>query len=245
MSVDHEPGLDATDSLRILFEDGALLAVAKPSGMVTHPAYKHPDGTLADAVFDRQRRRGEARPWLLHRLDRETSGVVLFAKTVDARRALVKQLERRAIRKTYLAVASPAPSAAEGLIDAPLRRDPADRRRMVVALDGQSAQTRYAVLTRYADAALLCVIPLTGRTHQIRAHLAYLGAPILADATYAGPRTVERAPRVMLHAWRMAFRYPGTGEPFEIEAPLPADVEVTIGRLGLAVGLPATVRTVE
>lgn len=245
MPVDHESGLDATDGPRILFEDEALLAVAKPSGMVTHPAYKHPDGTLADAVFDRQRRRGQARPCLLHRLDRETSGVVLFAKTVDARRALVKQLERRTTRKTYLAVTSPVPSPAEGLIDAPLRRDPADRRRVVVAPDGQSAQTRYAVLTRSADAALLRVVPLTGRTHQIRAHLASIGTPIVGDATYAGLRTAESAPRLMLHAWRIAFRYPGTGEPFEIEAPLPADVEATTGRLGLSLGLLATARAVE
>ena len=104
----------------VLYEDERLLAVAKPAGMVTHPAYRHPDGTLADAVFARQAARGEGRPWLLHRLDRETSGVVLFAKTMEARRALVRQFERRTVGKRYIALLADGPAADEGVIEAPL-----------------------------------------------------------------------------------------------------------------------------
>lgn len=208
-----------------LYEDSQLLAVAKPAGLVTHPAYKHPDGTLCDLVFARQAARGEGRPWLLHRLDRETSGVVLFAKTMMARRALVRQFERRDIRKRYLAITRGAPVDAEGEIDAPLTRDPLDRRRVIVDPRGQSAQTRYRVLARADGNALIAAEPLTGRTHQIRAHLAHVGAPIVGDATYQAERHDgdPNADRTMLHAARLDLRYPGTGAHWSVSAPVPDD----------------------
>ena len=266
-------GADMETTIPILYEDEALLAVAKPSGMVTHPAYRHPDGALTDAVFARAAAHGEGRPWLLHRLDRDTSGVVLFAKAEAARRALVRQFERHTIRKQYLALVAGTLTPAVGEIDAPLTRDPLDRRRVVIAADGQPALTRYRVLgssftapsesyalaalaalaerTPTAPVALALAEPVTGRTHQIRAHLAARGAPILGDATYHGPLAIADAdiPRVMLHAWRLTCRYPHTPTaaapatqdapiappaPFVVTAPIPTDMLALIGQLGLA-----------
>ena len=215
---------------RVLFEDAQLLAVNKPAGLVTHPAYKHPSGTLCDAVFARQAARGEGRPWLLHRLDRGTSGVVLFAKTEPARRALVHQFERHLIRKRYLALTKGIPTPAVGVIEAPLARDPTDRRRAIVTPGGQAATTHYRVLAAHAGSALVLAEPVTGRTHQIRAHLAAAGAPLIGDSRYApdgspaaGADYADYATRAMLHAWRLTIHYPGTGTPFTIAAPLPDD----------------------
>jgi 23S rRNA pseudouridine1911/1915/1917 synthase len=222
-------------AVAILYEDDALLAVNKPAGLVVHPAYKHPNGTLADAVFACQAARGERRPWLLHRLDRDTSGVVLFAKTDEARRALVRQFERRSVRKLYLALASGAPRPPEGVIEASLRRDPADRRRVIVAPEGQTATTAYRTLAARDGAALLAVRPLTGRTHQIRAHLAHAGAPLLGDATYLAAAHISRmfAPRVMLHAVRLEVIRPGAGTPLAVSAPVPDDFHAVLRALGL------------
>lgn len=224
---------------RVLFEDADLLAVDKPPGMVAHPAYQHPDGTLFDAVAARQTARGERRPWLLHRLDRDTSGVVLLAKTELARRHLVRQFERRLVRKWYLAVVHGTPSATSGEICAPLRRDPSDRRRVMVDPSGQEATTRYRVLAGSADAALVLVEPLTGRMHQIRVHLASLGHPIVRDATY-GPGGDSSGPaegydrRHLLHAWWLGVRHPVSDEALRIEAPVPADMVVLAPTEGLS-----------
>src|SRR5215469_9223825 len=154
----------------VLFEDGELLAVDKPAGLVTHPSYKHADGTLWDAVLARQLARGEHRPCLLHRLDKWTSGVMLFAKTESARRAIVRQFERRSVGKRYLALTAGMLDPDEGEIEAPLVRDSLDRRRTIVDEGGQPALTRYRVLARATGYALVLAEPHTGRTHQIRAH---------------------------------------------------------------------------
>ncbi len=242
-------------TIQVLYEDDTLLAVAKPSGMVTHPAYRHPDGALTDAIFARATARGEARPWLLHRLDRDTSGVVLFAKTETGRRALVRQFERHTIRKQYLALVEGTLEPTEGEIDAPLKRDPLDRRRVIVAADGQPALTRYRVLGASSApeapvVALVMAEPVTGRTHQIRAHLAARSAVILGDTTYRALAAVApthagakadnalhavsdaptiladaptlSAPRVMLHAWRLTCRYPHTPTTDATATPAPA-----------------------
>ena len=206
----------------ILYEDAEMLAVDKPAGLVVHPAYRHPDGTLYDAVRAPQMARGEGRPCLLHRLDRDTSGVVLLAKTERARRALVRQFERRQVRKWYLALVRGQPASACGAITQPLRRDPLDRRRVKVDGAGQTAATRYRVLAGSAERALLLAEPRTGRTHQIRAHLAWLGHPLLGDAVY-GDAAAGAAPRQMLHAWALGVRHPITGQPLRVVAPLPAD----------------------
>ena len=228
----------------VIYEDAHLLAVAKPAGMVTHPAYRHPNGTLVDAVFARQADHGEGRPWLLHRLDRETSGIVLFAKTEQARRGLVRQFERHSIQKQYVALLAGVPQPMHGEIAAPLRRDPADRRRTIIAADGQAATTRYYVLAALAGAALALVEPQTGRTHQIRAHLAAWGAPLYGDVRYLPPEWAAEAsaPRTMLHAWRLGFTDPITHARCLLTAPLPDDLRATATRLGLGPALAALER---
>jgi 23S rRNA pseudouridine1911/1915/1917 synthase len=225
----------------VVYEDSELLAVDKPPGLVTHPTYKHPDGTLWDAVLARQLARGEARPCLLHRLDRWTSGVMLFAKTEHARRAVVRQFEQRSVGKRYVALAAGSLAPDEGEIEAPLVRDPLDRRRTIVADGGQPAVTRYRVLARSGNYALVLAEPRTGRTHQIRAHLAWRGAPLVGDTRYLPDDYPERdlAPRVMLHAWQVTIRYPGTGALLALTAPIPADLHDTARCLGLGPALDA------
>ncbi len=257
LSTEWDAVVAATGAhIPILYEDAALLAVGKPAGLVTHPAYKHPDGTLSDAVFARQEARGEGRPWLLHRLDRETSGVVLFAKTVEARRAVVRQFEQHRVRKLYLAVTIGRLAVERGILEAPLCRDPADRRRTIVDAAGKPAATRYETLATHKGYALVLAEPLTGRTHQIRAHMAHLGAPLLGDARYIELAHLELAhlgraargeaqhavdlggaERVMLHAWRIGVVHPTTRAPFEVTAPLPDDLLAVTLRLGLDGGL--------
>lgn len=224
----------------VLSQDTWLLAVSKPSGVVTHPTYKHPTGTLTDAVFAWAAARGEPRPWLLHRLDKETSGVVLFARRDAARRSVVGQFERHTARKRYLALlhwpaALGAELGEEREIDAPLARDPLDRRRVVVAPDGQPACTRYRLLAVGAGYALALAEPVTGRTHQIRAHLSALGAPLVGDATYRHAETPpDPAARAMLHAWRLDLRAPGgEGAAWSVGAPPPADFIAAAEALGL------------
>lgn len=225
MTLDLHPSVaHATDDVVALYEDTSLLAVYKPCGQVTHPTYRNLQGTLAQAVFARQAARGEERPCLLHRLDRDTSGVVLFAKTEQARRELVRQFERRQILKRYLAVTHGIPEPAAGTITFPLRRDPLDRRQVIASPDGKLSETDYRTLAVGPRAALLEARPRTGRTHQIRAHLATLGHPLLGDRVYSdADREGESAPRLMLHAWRLTVRLPGLDAPLTLEAPVPEE----------------------
>jgi 23S rRNA pseudouridine1911/1915/1917 synthase len=225
-----------TMGIAVLAEDDELLAVSKPPGLVAHPAYQHPDGTLTDAVFAYAEARGWTRPWLLHRLDRETSGVVLFARTEYARRAMVRQLQQRQIGKRYLAIIRGELPLDSGVIDAPLARDPEERRRVIVTPTGKQAATRYRVLGVRGGFALALVEPVTGRTHQIRAHLGSLGAPLAGDAIYGGMDEHLRAlgiERVQLHAWELAFRHPATADDCVVRAPLPHDMNGVLVALGL------------
>lgn len=231
----------------ILYSDEHLLAVEKPAGVVTHPTYKHPGGTLTDAVFAQQAALGLPRPWLLHRLDKQTSGVVLFARSDLARRSVVSQIERHTLRKRYLALVvwPPALAAApsDGEVDTPLARDPLDRRLVIVTPEGQPARTRYRLLAAAGGYALVQAEPVTGRTHQIRAHLASLGAPLLGDVAYLpeGNPARDLAPRVMLHAWRLDLAYPGSGAPWSVTAAPPADFAAVAEALGLGDTLRAIV----
>lgn len=222
----------------VLFEDEVVLAVNKPAGLVTHPTYKHLDGTVWDAVLRRQTALGEQRPCLLHRLDRDTSGVLLFAKTYRGRRAIVRQFERRSVRKVYLALVAGQLQPPAGEIDAPLARDPLDRRRTIVVAEGQPARTGYRTLASRGGYALVLAVPYTGRTHQIRAHLAWAGAPLAGDARYlpAESEAAALASRAMLHAWQLSFAHPTLEAPCTITAPLPEDFEALAARLGLLIG---------
>lgn len=217
--------------ISILYEDTDLLVVDKPAGLVIHPAYKHPDGTLFDAVRDELCRRGEAKPCLLHRLDKDTSGAVLLAKTETARRHLVRQIEQRRLRKTYLALVCGRPDPASGSIDAPLCRDPNDRLRVRIDPSGDPARTEYQTLQTWEPRfSLVELHPITGRMHQLRVHLAALHTPIVGDTRYADPARWEPlAPaRQMLHARALTFQHPTSGEYTTVQAPLPDDLQMLL-----------------
>lgn len=228
----------------VLYSDESLLAINKPPSLVVHPTYKHPDGTLTDAIFAWSEATGASRPWLLHRLDKDTSGVTLFARTENARRALARQFAQRMTHKQYLALAVwPNHLPLSGEVDAPLWRDPLDRRRVIIIPEppGQASRTRYRALLRSSAPsgetfALVLAEPVTGRTHQIRAHLTSLGAPLIGDAMYLpeGSEVAKLTPRVMLHAWKLTIRWPRPDSAFTITAPPPSDMLTAARMLGLA-----------
>ncbi len=217
--------------LDVLFEDDEVLAINKPPGLVAHPAPGHPSGTLVNAVLHHCRGRlsgigGVERPGIVHRLDKDTSGIMLVAKTDVAHRSLARQLARREMRKTYMALVSGCPAAGSGRIEEPIARHPVDRQRMAVVLGGRQAVTLYRVVERFSSSALLECDILTGRTHQIRVHLQWLRCPILGDAVYG--KAGGAAPRQMLHAWRLAFEHPTTGQALCLTAPLTPDFETLL-----------------
>jgi len=225
--------------LHVLFEDGDVLAVNKPAGMTVHPAPGHPSATLVNAILahcaDLSGIGGVLRPGIVHRLDRDTSGVILVAKNDGAHQALARQLKERSVEKTYLALVEGTPKPAEGVIDAPIARDPRNRKRMAVLEGGRAALTHYRLVERLPAVSLLEVRPKTGRTHQIRVHLAAIGHPIVGDHVYGKPsqtgRPAKLVARQFLHAWRIVFTHPRTGERMEVEAPLAADLEAALHRL--------------
>lgn len=214
--------------LEVVYEDDDLLVVNKPAGMVVHPAYGHRGGTLVNALLARYPNLavGEAgRPGIVHRLDRDTSGLILVAKTEAALEYLRRQFKSRQVKKTYLALVHGQPPAPEGIIEAPIDRDPHQRQRMAVVATGRTARTRYRLLEDVGDYSLLTVSPETGRTHQIRVHLAWLGIPVAGDRVYGRARDRLGLGRQFLHAWRLAFERPGGKGSLELEAPLCADLQ--------------------
>jgi 23S rRNA pseudouridine1911/1915/1917 synthase len=204
--------------LDVLHEDDHLLALNKPAGVVVHPSYKNVSGTLINAVLWHLRDRGDVRPGIVTRLDRDTSGVLLVSLTpgVHAR------LQRTPIRKEYLAVVAGLPQPRSGTIELPLDRDPEDRRRVMVRADGLPSTTHYEVLSTAAGVSVLRCELGTGRTHQIRVHLAARGWPLVGDATYGVGDA--RLTRQALHAWRVTFEHPVTSAPLRITAPAPRDL---------------------
>jgi 23S rRNA pseudouridine1911/1915/1917 synthase len=223
-------------ALDVLYEDRDLLAVNKHAGMTVHPAPGHPSSTLVNAILahctDLSGIGGVMRPGIVHRLDRDTSGVILVAKHDRAHDALARQLKDRTVEKTYRALVEGTPAPAAGVIEAPIGRDPRRRQRMAVVEGGREAVTRYRVIERFNGASLLEVLPKTGRTHQIRVHLAAIGHPIVGDRVYgARSRIVERQ---FLHALRIVFDHPSSAERMAIEAPLAPDLERALDRLRTA-----------
>jgi 23S rRNA pseudouridine1911/1915/1917 synthase len=227
--------------LSILYEDEHLVAVDKPPGMVVHPGANTGGDTLVHALLAHCRGGlsgvgGVERPGIVHRLDKETSGVVVAAKTDAAHRALAAQFAGRTVRKEYLALVAGAPELAAGEIRRPIGRHPRQRHRMAVVAGpgGRAAHTDWAVEERFGGAAALlrCVLH-TGRTHQIRVHLRSLGHPLLGDAAYGWKAAagLPRPPRVMLHAERLALDHPATGRRLELRAPAPEDFRGLIAAL--------------
>ena len=226
--------------LDIVYEDPDLLIVDKPSGQVVHPAPGHGSGTLVNALLGRGEElapggiAGVQRPGIVHRLDRDTSGLLMVARNDAAQASLQAQLKARRIRKTYLALVAGAVAAAAGRIEAPIGRDPGRRTRMAVTADGRPSTTGYRVRERFDGWTLLELDLVTGRTHQIRVHLEAIGHPVAGDPVY-GTGTSRRGPtglgRLFLHAWRLELTSPSTGALIRAESPLPRELDAVLDRL--------------
>ena len=213
--------------LNIAYEDAHLLVVNKPAGLTVHPAPGHPDNTLVNAVLalcpDLQGIGGSIRPGIVHRLDKDTSGLMVVAKNEGAHKRLAEQLKRRAFTKVYTALVHGSVSPNEAVIDAPIGRANSDRKRMAIVQGGRDAATRYRVTRRFLAHTLVEVRPATGRTHQIRVHFASLGYPLVGDATYGKPH--PRLNRHFLHASTLGFHHPADNEYREFSAPLPSELQ--------------------
>ena len=219
--------------LSVLYEDADLLAIDKPAGMTVHPSPGHASATLVNAILahcdDLSGIGGVMRPGIVHRLDRDTSGVILVAKNDATHNGLARQLKARLVEKTYLAIVEGTPRPPQGVIDAAIGRDPGNRKRMAIVQGGREATTAYRVLEPFSGYALAEARPRTGRTHQIRVHLAASGHPIVADRVYGKPSSLIA--RQALHATRIIFAHPRTHARVEIEAPPPADFEHALREL--------------
>jgi 23S rRNA pseudouridine1911/1915/1917 synthase len=231
--VQPEPG-----DLAILYEDPEVVVLDKPAGLTVHPGAGRATGTLAHHLLARYPEMagvgGEGRPGIVHRLDQGTSGVLVVARTPAAHVRLARAFAYREVEKRYLALVFGEPSPRDGMIDAPIGRHPVRRKEMTVRPDGRPARTGYRTRAAAAGIALVELDLLTGRTHQIRVHLKHLGHPLVGDPVYGEarwkglPRPVQAPlrdfPRPALHAWRLAFRHPGSGELLRFEAAVPGDL---------------------
>ena len=213
-------------ALVIVYQDEDLLVVDKPAGLAVHPAAGRDSGTLVNAVLavcpEIRGIGGELRPGIVHRLDRDTSGLMVVAKNEKAYADLSRQIRERSITKGYLALAIGYVDPAEGIIDAPIGRAPHNRKRMAIVEGGREARTGYRVLEKPKGHSLLEVRPETGRTHQIRVHFASIGHPLAGDSLYGG--RAAGLERHFLHADRLGFRLPGSGEYVEFESALPEEL---------------------
>jgi 23S rRNA pseudouridine1911/1915/1917 synthase len=227
--------------LDIVYEDAHLIVVNKPAGMPVHPGPGHSGRTLVNALLahcpDLPGIGGVQRPGIVHRLDKDTSGLIVAAKDERTHNGLAAQLKNRQVKKAYLALVTGRVEPPEALIDAPIGRDPNNRRRMMVspvtnsgrATAGRDAQTSYRVREHLSGFTLVEASPATGRTHQIRVHLASIGHPVVGDVVYGKPSPL--VPRQFLHAWRLAFRHPIDGRDLSFEAELPDDLRVALASI--------------
>ncbi len=222
----------------VVYDDADIVVVDKPPGVITHPGSGHVAGTLADALVERYPDMADVgqpgRPGIVHRLDRGTSGLLVCARTSRAYDVLVEQLSDRQVRRTYAGLVRGHPSSPTGTIDASIGRDREHRTLMAVTSDGREARTHYSVVETYVhptEASLLRCRLETGRTHQIRVHLASIGLPLLGDLTYGVPDPFGIG-RPLLHAIRLAFHHPVTGTDMSFEAPMPEDFVEALTRFG-------------
>jgi 23S rRNA pseudouridine1911/1915/1917 synthase len=231
-------------ALDVIYEDADLVVVDKPAGLVVHPAAGHPDRTLVNALLFRVKDLsgvgGELRPGIVHRLDKDTSGVMIIAKNDTAHRKLTGAWNSEEVRKEYLAIVYGAPAERSGTIEAPIGRDPRNRKRMAVVAGGRQAITEYEVVERFRYVSLVRCRLRTGRTHQIRVHMKHLGHPIVGDPLYSGPqwrgipdkkaqKVLSSLTRQALHAWKITVNHPRTGNRLTFESPLADDLGRVIG----------------
>lgn len=216
--------------LKIIFENQDLIVIDKPAGMVVHPSAGHGQGTLVNAVLahapDMEGVGGELRPGIVHRLDKNTSGLILVAKNDPALHWLQDQFRLRKVRKIYIALSDGHPPTPVGRIEAAIGRDPSLRKKMAIVTDnkGRAAVSEYQTLESFPQHTLFEVHPETGRTHQIRLHLAFIGCPIVGDSVYGHRKSSVPLNRHFLHAARLTIRLPGEDEPRTFESPLPPDL---------------------
>lgn len=223
--------------LDIVFENSDLIVVNKPAGMVVHPAAGHASGTLVHAALahtpELEGINGEARPGVVHRLDKNTSGVILLAKNDVAQRWLQEQFRARKVDKSYLALVDGKPPTPTGRIEAPIGRDTTQRKRMAVVPPnkGREAISEYRTLETFHSHTLLEMHPITGRTHQIRLHLSFIGCPVAGDTVYGHRKSTIDIQRHFLHAARLTIRLPGENQPRTFQAPLPPELERVLDQL--------------
>ena len=225
--------------IEVRYDDERVLVISKPPGLVTHPAAGHETGTLVNALLGlgvSLSGAGSTRPGIVHRLDKDTSGLLLVAKDDEAWTHLVEALRRRDVERRYLALVRGTPASSSGTVDAPMGRNPVHRRKMAVVPDGRPAVTHYRTLRGDGKVTLLEATLETGRTHQIRVHLAHLGHPVLGDRAYGGwsDRVAELGlTRPFLHAYQLAFPHPDDNRRVAVEDPLPEDLVTVLEALSL------------
>ena len=225
--------------LDVAYEDGDVIVVNKPRGMVVHPAVGHPSGTLVNALMyhckDLSGINGEIRPGIVHRIDKDTSGLLMAAKNDAAHASLAAQLKEHSVTRRYIAIVHGVMEHDQGTIDAPIGRDPQDRKLFTVTEKGaRHAVTHFVVMERFADYTVLELLLETGRTHQIRVHMKFIGHPIVGDPVYGRSRSrTMSVPGQALHAAVLGFTHPRTGERLTFEAPLPDEMQQFIEQLRL------------
>lgn len=244
LTVEHDdtppatPMAQADVEVRVVHADADVIVVDKPPGLVVHPGSGRPDGTLVNGLLarfpDLARVGDPYRPGIVHRLDAGTSGLLVVARTLSAYAALVQQLSSRSVDRQYQALVWGVPEARKGLVDAPIGRSARAPTRMAVSAEGRAARTRYEVVEAYstpADLAFVACRLETGRTHQIRVHLSSIGHPVVGDAAYRGVRDALDVSRPLLHAARLGFVHPASGETVRFESPLPDDFAAVLAGL--------------
>lgn len=241
LGVRHRPEVlvgEPGDDLPLVHVDDHVIVVDKPAGMVVHPGAGRSTGTLAQALLGRfpdlAGTGSPDRPGIVHRLDKGTSGLLVVARSPSAYASLVAQLGARTVERAYLALVWGTVATDAGVVDAPVGRGATDRTRMAVVAGGRPARTHYRVLARSTEPVGLTLVECrleTGRTHQVRVHMAAIGHPLVGDARYGGSRPVVATTRPFLHASQLGFDHPGTGERRRFESPLPPDLEAVLATL--------------